>query len=206
MLRIVREQSAEIRDRLIAALELAVAPGAPVERVGHEGRGRRVVEDLVVDIARLGIPVHAEEGLRLPEARFSGPARHGREALRLPERFEGRLKGLLGETGLAEQQGGIGNAPVRRVALDQPLEHATRQRVEPVLERLLAHRPQAVRLIQRDGSRRPAKEGADTAAQAEQEHGAQDPTSPHTRDFTLTRNLAGSSNLEIGLDRRHLVS
>ncbi len=77
VLRIIREQPAEVRRREIRELELPIAPGAPVERIRDEGRGRGFAEYLVVGVARLRVPVHAEERLRLPEPRFPGPAGRG---------------------------------------------------------------------------------------------------------------------------------
>ena len=169
VLRIAREEAAELGDRLVAALELEVDPGEAVDRVGRAGRIRVVGEDAVVDGPRLRIPLHPEQRLPLPEARLVGAAGDGREGLGLAERLERGFGLALREARLTEEQGRVGHPAVRRVPLDQALEHAPRLREEPILERAIADGPEPLGLAHRERGRRPGEERREERPQRETE-------------------------------------
>ena len=62
------------------------------------------------------------------------------------------------EARLAEEQRRVGRAGIRRVALEQALQHAARLREETVLERAIADGPEALGLAHREGGARPDQE------------------------------------------------
>src|SRR4029453_2504870 len=109
-------------------LELPVAPRAAVQGVRGQGRRHALTDHLVVRVARLAKPIEPEERLGLPETRLAEAAGRRREGRCLLERVEGGEIRLLREAGLAQQQRRLGNAPILRVAVEEPLELAARQR------------------------------------------------------------------------------
>src|SRR6266404_3859756 len=169
VLGVAREEAAELGDRLVAALELEVHPGEAVDRVGRAGRIRIVGEDPVVDGARFRIPLHPEQRLTLPEARLVRPAGDRREGLGLAEGLERSLGLALGEARLAEEQRRVGRARIRRVALEQALQHAAGLGEEPILEGAIAHRPEPLGLAHREGGARPAEERGQDRSEREAE-------------------------------------
>ncbi len=174
MLGVGEEKPAEIGDRDLALLELEIAPRQAIERVRGD-RGASVLGDhALIEIAGVREPLHPEEGLGFPESRLPGLARGRGHALGAPEGVEGRLKPLLRQPRLADQQRRLADMRIGREAIDQPIEHADRQIVEAVLEGAGADRPEALGVVQRvrGGQRRHAGEAVPAGGQDEEVHEA----------------------------------
>ena len=147
------DEPPEVDHRRVAPLELEVGPAHRVEGVGEERRGGLGRDDAGIGRARVGEALHPVERLGLPEARFLGLAGNGREPLRLPEGLERGLERPLGEPGLAQEEHRLAGPLVAGEALEEALEHAAGERVEPVLVGLLADQHEPVGLV--EGQRGP---------------------------------------------------
>src|SRR5262249_17057710 len=120
--------------------------------------------------------LHPKERLALPEARLLGLAGRRGERLRLSKRVERGPRRAGGEPRLAEDQGGLRDALVVGEALDEALEDAPSQPVQAVLERALAHEPEAVRLA--DGARARGRGEGGAHGEGDHERDAQDLDTP----------------------------
>jgi hypothetical protein len=126
-----------------------MAPRQAIKRVRSD-RGASVLSDhALIEIAGVREALHPEERLRFPESRLPRLPRGWGHALGAPEGVEGRLKPLLRQPRLADQQRRLADMGIGREALHQPIEHADRQVVEAVLEGAGTDRPEALGFVQR---------------------------------------------------------
>src|SRR5580765_6083369 len=127
MPRILGGESAKERDRFVRLLELEIGPREAVEGVRGDRRAGILAHHALVEIAGVREPLHPEQRLGFPESGLAWLSRGGGQALRSPERVEGRLKRLLRQPRLADQQRCLADVWIAREAGDEAIEHPDRQ-------------------------------------------------------------------------------
>src|SRR3989442_1776964 len=142
------EEVAERLRRHLGPPQLQLAPGVTVESVGRQRRGGVSADDRVVGGAGLGEAPQPEERLGLPELGLQRAPRRGLEELSASKRVERRVRVARGEPRPAQQEHGVAEAPVLRIAFDEALEGPARQRGQAVGQRALADQPQAIGLVE----------------------------------------------------------